>query len=333
MTKLTKKLRTLYNLTDKNSSLNDFANSILNRTLGMFEYTGLPDSLPTTELEKRLQVNGHAIIFKYQGKLYVTTGGLSGQEKSPYNEPTKVIVNIPSLNLNQTLTINKNCVLIKNDDLMTGLLPTISKHGTLLLENDITMLLSSYNARIQTLISGGTDQTLDSARAYLNDIVDGNLGIVGENSFFQDLKTHNPQAQAKTQFSELIQYQQYLKSDLYNELGLSSLNNMKKERMNIDEVNANNDNIYPYVDSMLKNRQDGIKMVNKLFNGNVAVDFSGTWKDKADKRNTPEPEQQTQPTQNSVDEPEQTQPTQPKQQTQPEQQTQPKQESKKKEEK
>ena len=36
----------------------------------MFEYTGLPDSLPTTELEKRLQVNGYATIFKYQGKLY-----------------------------------------------------------------------------------------------------------------------------------------------------------------------------------------------------------------------------------------------------------------------
>lgn len=308
--KLTKKLKTLYNLTDKTSSLFDFSNSILNRTLGMFEYTGLPDSLPTAELEKRLQVNGYATVFKYQGKLYVTTGGLSGQEKSPYNQPTKVVVNVPSLNLNQTLTINNNCVLIKNDDLMAGLIPTISKHGTLLLENDITMLLSSYNARITTLISGGTDQTIDSAKKYLNDIIDGNLGIIGENSFFQDLKAHNPQAQAKENFADLIQYQQYLKSDLYNELGLSSLNNMKKERMNQDEVNANNDNIYPYVDSMLKNRQDGLKMVNKLFNGNIAVDFSGTWKDKADNRNTPE--QNTKP--NSVDEPK---PEQTTQQTQP----------------
>ena len=93
--------------------------------------------------------------------------------------------------------------------------------------------------------------------------------------------------------------------------------------MNIDEVNANNDNIYPLVDDMLKNRMDGIKMVNKLFNGNIQVDYSGTWKDKADNRNTPDQPEQPKQEQNTVDNPQQ--PEQPKQQ---EQQEQPKQEQK-----
>ena len=149
------------------------------------------------------------------------------------------------------------------------------------------------------------------------------MGIIGENAFFNDLKTHNAQSAAKQDISQLIQLQQFYKSDLYNELGLSSLNNMKKERMNIDEVNANNDNIYPYVDGMLRNRMKGIDMVNKLFNGNINVDFSSTWKDKADNRNTPKEEP------NKVDEPKQE--PEPKQETKEETKVEPEQKEEKSE--
>ena len=297
--KTDKKQAKLYQITNKEQSLYDFTLSILNRTLGMFEYSNLPETLPQVEIEKRLQTKGHATIYQYKNKLYVTTGNLNGQELSPYNEPTYVNINVPAFNLSQRLEIGKQCVVIYNDDMKTGLIDTINKHGTLMLENEITMLLSTYNARIQTLISAGTDQTINDAQKYLNQIIDGNLGIIGENAFFNDLKTHNAQSTAKQDISQLIQLHQFYKSDLYNELGLSSLNNMKKERMNIDEVNANNDNIYPYVDGMLRNRMEGIKMVNKLFNGNIEVDFSSTWKDKADNRNTPKEET------NKVDEPKQ----------------------------
>lgn len=310
--KTNKKQAKLYQITNKENSLYDFTLSILNRTLGMFEYSNLPETLPQVEIEKRLQTKGHATIYQFKNNLYVTTGNLNGQELSPYNEPTYVNINVPAFDLSQRLEIGEQCVVIYNDDMKTGLLDTISKHGTLMLENEITMLLSTYNARIQTLISAGTDQTINDAEKYLNQIINGNLGIIGENAFFNDLKTHNAQSSAKQDMAQLIQLQQFYKSDLYNELGLSSLNNMKKERMNIDEVNANNDNIYPYVDGMLRNRMEGIKMVNKLFNGNIEVDFSSTWKDKADNRNTPKEET------NKVDEPKQ----------EPEQKEEPKEETK-----
>lgn len=286
--KTIKKQAQLYQITNKQKSLYDFTLGILNRTLSMFQYQGLPESLPQSVLEKQLQISGYSVIFKVGQDLLCTVAGLSGQEKNPYNEPTSAIINVPALNFNKTLTINKDCVLIKNDDLKVGLMPTICKHGTQTIENEITMLLADYNARIQTLISAGTDQTIQDAQNYINQIIDGNLSVISENSFYQDLKTHNPSQNAKENFQDLIAYQQFIKSDLYNELGLSSLNNMKKERLITSEVDDQTDQIYPYVDNMLRNRKNGIEMVNKLFNGKVAVDFSSTWKDKADQRNTPE---------------------------------------------
>lgn len=316
--KTNKKQAQLYQITNKRESLTDYANSIFNRTLSMFEYKNLPDTLPQAELEKQLQANGYAVVFKYNDQLYSTSASLAGQDKSPYNQPTQAIINIPALNFNQTLTINKDCVLIKNDDLQVGLLPSILKHGTLAIENEITMLLADYNARIQTLISAGTDQTIQDAQKYINQIIDGNLSIVGENAFYQDLKTHNPSQNSKENFQDLIAYAQFIKSDLYNELGLSSLNNMKKERLITSEVDSESDQIYPYVDNMLRNRKDGINMVNKLFNGKIQVDFGSTWKDKANQRNTPR-QQQAEPTQST----EPTQPTEPTQTTEPTQPTKP----------
>ena len=322
--KTNKKQAQLYQITNKRQSLTDYANSIFNRTLSMFEYKNLPETLPQAELEKQLQVHGYAVVFKYNDQLYSTSASLTGQDKSPYNQPTQAIINIPALNFNQTLTINKNCVLIKNDDLQVGLLPSILKHGTLAIENEITMLLADYNARIQTLISAGTDQTIQDAQKYINQIVDGNLSIIGENAFYQDLKTHNPSQNSKETFQDLIAYEQFIKSDLYNELGLSSLNNMKKERLITSEVDSESDQIYPFVDNMFRNRKDGINMVNKLFNGKIQVDFGSTWKDKADQRNTPrqqstEQTQSTEPTKPT----EPTQPTEPTEPTQPTEQTQP----------
>ena len=277
----------------------------------MFAYTGLPDTVDRAVLEKHLQLYGYVVFFKYNNKLYFTKAGLTGSEKSPYNEPTEALVNVPALGINQRLTLNKNAVLVQNDDLRTGLLSYIKKSGTLLIENEITMLLNSYNDRIQSLITAGSDQSIAAANQYLNNIINGNLGTIAENSFLKDITVHNAQSNGKIDFSDLIQYQQYLKSDLYNMLGLSSLNNMKKERMNSLEVQANDDNVYPFVDSMLSNRKQGFEMVNKLFNGDIQVDFNGAWKDKAENRTNSnanqvdEPVNQTQP--DEPNEPERTQ--------------------------
>ena len=313
--KTSKQLAQLYPITNKQQNLTDFINSVYNRTLSMFAYTGLPDTVDRATLEKYLQFYGYVVFFKYNNKLYFTKAGLTGNEKSPYNEPTEALVNVPALGINQRLTLNKNAVLVQNDDLRTGILQYIKKSGTLLIENEITMLLNSYNDRIQSLITAGSDQSIAAANQYLNNIINGNLGTIAENSFLKDITVHNAQSTGKIDFSDLIQYQQYLKSDLYNMLGLSSLNNMKKERMNSLEVQANDDNVYPFVDSMLSNRKQGFEMVNKLFNGNIQVDFNGAWKDKAENRTNSnanqvdEPKEPTEPdrTQNEPNEPERTQ--------------------------
>ena len=108
----------MINLTDKKALLKQFKENQLNKSLTMFEWQNLPNTLPMVELEKMLQINGYAIIAKYKGDVYAFNGGFAGQD--PYNRPTQVIINNPALKLNTTYTINEDCIVIKNDDMKQG---------------------------------------------------------------------------------------------------------------------------------------------------------------------------------------------------------------------
>ena len=120
--------RKLYDLADKETSLYDFYNQTLNKSLRIFSYTDLP--VPAIEFEQQLQTSGYTVVFKYQDKIYCNTGSLMGQDKSPYGEPTQAIINIPALGLSKTFDLETEAVLVTNDFLQVGLKPLILSKGT-----------------------------------------------------------------------------------------------------------------------------------------------------------------------------------------------------------
>ena len=261
--------------TEKEKQIRAFTHSMLNKTLTMFEYTGLPDSLPAVELEKQLQQNGYSVIAKYDNNLYAFQAGFSGQDV--YYRPTQAIITNPALKFNATLDLNTDCILIKNDDMQRGLLYFYKHYGRLLAENEITMLLTDYNLRMPSLISANDDNTIENAQAYLSDIVEGKVGVIGESKLFDSLKVQPTADKGSSNFSDMYGYQQYLLATLNNEIGLATNNNMKKERLTTNEVDVNQNATYPLIDNMLRNRQEAVSKINALFGTNITVKFSSIW--------------------------------------------------------
>ena len=208
----------------KDELLTSQINYLLAKTNQIFDYENLPDTIPKRELELILQTEGYVSIQKINNQLYAMTGGLGGVPNE-YNEPTQIIITNPYLKYNKTLTINKDCVIIKNDAMRQGLLPLFKKYCGLLTENTITMRLAIINNRIQQLISASDDKTEKSANLYIQKIIDGELSIVGENAFFDGVKMQNS-PQSSNQLSQIIELEQYLKASLYNEIGLNANFNM-----------------------------------------------------------------------------------------------------------
>lgn len=263
-------------LTDKHKLLKQFKNNQLNKSLTMFEWSNLPDTIPAVELEKMLQINGYAVLAEYQGKLYAFQAGFSGQD--PYNQPTKAIVNNPALKNNTTYTIGEDCIVIKNDDMKQGLNGIYEYYGQRLIENQITMLMTDYNLRMPFTISSSDDQTTQSAKMYLKKIIDGSLGVIGEQKLFKALSVTPTNSKQTATFADLYGYQQFIIAQLNNTIGLATNNNMKRERLTTNEIEVNKNASYPLVDNMLKNRQQAVDAINEMFNTDISVEYSSIWR-------------------------------------------------------
>ena len=262
---------------DKDTALQDFIQTNLDRTQQIFSYAGLPDSLPQDELENILQRNGHCLIAKVNGELYAFDGSFGG-EPDVYNRPTQYIVANPALQHFKTYTIGEDCVLMKNDYHSIGLMPLIQKYGVLMLDTEISLNTIAVLSRITMLPSAPDDRTKASADLFVKKIMDGDFSVIGSNAFFEGLKLHTSTTTNGNIVNQIVELMQYYRGTFYNELGLQANFNMKREHLTADEVAMNIDTLLPFVENMYNERVRAVSAINELFGAEIVVDYNGAWK-------------------------------------------------------
>lgn len=285
---------------NKTVSVRKYVWTMLNRTNQMFEYTGLPETIPKEILELYLQINGQCCITEVGGNLFALPGGLGGPP-DPYYRPTLYIAAIPGLrdgdhSFSKSMKISNHldpfspvdysgeCILVKNDTLMEGMLYMLSRYATQLTENDISIRSAQINARAHVNITAETDSEAVSARAYLNALEAGKLEIIMGKAMMDSLNVQNISMNSANVIIQLIELQQYLKASWYNEIGLNANFNMKREYQSEEELQANTDVLLPLVDNMLECRKLAIEAVNKKYGTSISVDKNSSWENKQQER-------------------------------------------------
>ena len=268
---------------DKGMLLSSYIRYFLARLQSMFIYEGLPDTIPQKWLENYLLVNGSCVWVKNGDDLIVTRAGIGGKP-DVYYIPTECIVANPYMNQvdgNRTYTRDVDCVLMVNDTYAQGLLPLLKKYCSMLVENEITMSIADIMARATIILSAADDNTKESAELFIKHLLEGKLDVIGESPFLvgnQDRAlTVNQLSNSAAILTDLIEYQQYIKAGLYNELGLQSNYNMKRESINSGESQLNEDMLHPLIDNMLTERQQALEKVNSMFDTNITVRFNSAW--------------------------------------------------------
>lgn len=269
---------------------------MFNRTNNIFHYEGLPKTIPARNLELYLQMNGLTGIAKVNGELYALVGGFGG-EPNAYYEPTIYTVANPYLNYNAMLKNEKDCVVIYNDSTRFGLRDLNILYASLLAENKITMRLADINLRSMFLISAPDDRTKKSADAFIENLEKGKMSTVGESQFFDGVKVNPTQSSYSNTLTDLIEYEQYLKASWFNDLGLDANYNMKRESLNSNESQMNDDALIPLVEDMLIQRKTGIEKVNEMFGTKITVELNSIWKKNQQLivEGSPEEEPETEP--------------------------------------
>ena len=264
------------NIYTKDLALNNFIDNMLIKCNQMFIYKNLPDSVPKRVLEKMLMENGYCIFTKHNDKFVILNGGLGG-ELNEYYEYTQCIVSNPYLKLEKTFNLGADCVLIRNDCRMCGLIPLLSKYAVLCGDCEMSINMLTNTLRTQVILSAGDNKTKESADLFIKRLIDGEFSTIGENGFLDGVKVHNITTNANY-IQQFVELNQYLKASAYNEIGLDANFNMKRERLTVNEVELNTSILIPMADDMLEQRKIAVAEINKMYGLNIEVDLSSVWK-------------------------------------------------------
>lgn len=234
------------------------------------------------------------LILYTQGKVCFLRGDLIGENDTQllslnctradtpdvYYIPRKVLVVNPRLKKSYNITPGEKCEVVylseadkyNLSEINGGLYSLIERTAVMLADNDISINTAQKNTRLVNLVGADTQNTVDSIRAAICSMYEGDPTIVVKSSLIDKLQgVPIIQNQTNHNLIELIEVQQYILSHFYEQIGICTHDQMKRERLITAEINDNLDLAFLNVDDILISLQEGLQRVNDMFGTNITA--------------------------------------------------------------
>ena len=247
-----------------NTTFQKYYNQFTLLALNMFEWENLPDGIETRHIEKPLIEHGYSFFYNDNDFGFVclpcTVVGFN-----IYNEPTKVTIN--NQLIHKTMDIDEG-VLILNNDLRTGLYQIIINYASRLSEIETSINTNIYQQKYPFIVECSKDNEY-SVRQMLKNIHENEPYILVKKKLdLMDIKIDGLSVPYVA--DKLLEDKKKIENELLTLFGLNNVAD-KKERLIVDEANANNDYINRNVDLLYKNRKIACNEINKKFGLNISV--------------------------------------------------------------
>lgn len=264
---------------DKEKIVQSYMKQLFERTNMIFEYEGLPETIPKVDYQLIKQTFGSATISEVNGKLYAFYGALGG-ELNEYYHPTISIVTNPYLKLSKNYVIDEDCIVIKNDLFYAGLWDINRKYAELLTECDISIRKCLMNIRIDNVVVSEDNSTDASIKEFFDAVKQGKFAHITTKKFMEDtlIQIHEVASKSSNPLKDLIEMRNYIDSDWYITFGLNANYNMKRESLTDAETNVDDKTLIPLIQQMFDCEKEGWKKVNEKYGTNVVVKLSPVWK-------------------------------------------------------
>ena len=245
-------------------------------------FDGIPETVDETFFKLVLYTQGKVCFLRGdlidEGQELLALNCSRATEPNVYYIPSQVLVTNPRLKKSYNLKWGKECEVVylseadkyNLTELNGGLFNLIERTATMLADNDISINIAQKNTRLVNLVSGDTQNTVDSIKAVIASMYEGDPTIVVKSSLIDKLQgVPIIQNSTNNNLIELIQVQQYILSHFYEQIGLTTHDQMKKERLITAEVNDNIDLAIFNIDDILESIQEGLQRVNAMFDTNI----------------------------------------------------------------
>lgn len=253
-----------------NATYIQYFNRLVELSVSMFEWQGLPETVDPRYLELHLFQNGSMVYFRDEvmgdlcldcianGQFDVYGNPISRRAYSSYNQYQK--------KLNES-----DSVIIWNNYLHQPSVLDVKMFAKRLYNLDRIIDVNANAQKTPVLVQGTEKQRLTLVNLYKE--FNGNAPFIfgDKNLDLNSLKAINTNAPYVA--DKLYQ----LKTQIWNEaltyLGISNLNIQKKERMITDEVQRNQGGTIASRYSRLEARREATDKINRMFGTDISVDY------------------------------------------------------------
>lgn len=246
--------------------LNEFTNLAINR----FSWENLPVGLTSEHLEYLLISHGQLMCFNddMNGTLILPCFGTT--DINVYGLPTEYNVYAENGKYDKKISIDDG-VIIRNNPLGTSDFPTLEVFAKRIDDVEMTQDVNLFQQCIPKLVLGDEDSKL-TMKNLIEQIKNYKFAIFGKKSLVNNISTSDVLDTSSPYILDKLQQQKTdLKNELLTYLGINNNNNVKKERMIVDEVNANNEYTSINLDLMYDLRKKACKEINEKFGLNISV--------------------------------------------------------------
>lgn len=271
-----------------------YYNALLHLCYSIFEFENLPDTWDRDYMLNQLFIRGGFCVC--QTELGVLPLMCSTSYYNVYNKPTKCLIANNVLGSFEK-TIGVDCVYVNlgwEFDSFINLNMAINMYAGKLANCDGAIATNLLNSRVSLLFMGSDNSEITSMKQAYDKFTAGDPAIFLKTKstinkpdlFFNNVKN-----------TYIVDELQDSKDDIYNEfltyIGIKNANTDKRERLNVDEVNVNNQSTSSHVYSWYYNVKKEIDRVNDMFGLDIKVRLNQPAQEREVSKDEPEQPNET----------------------------------------
>lgn len=250
-------------------------NTLVERVINIFEWKNLP--FKQKEIEILLTFVGFCGVTKSKkAELMAVYGSMSGVTNYPDQFTTFTYATPLESGMR---TIDKDIVVIDNNQIRLPLIDIINSYSTLLAHTDLSLQAILINSRATGLVTAKTQAQVDSIASWYSSLENGKTLAVLDGKSFESLmddegiKVVPMNYPSAMTIDSYYQIRENLLKSFYSEIGINSMRD-KRERVVEAELDTNLNRILFNIDDMLKSRKDACMKINSIFGTNISVDYN-----------------------------------------------------------
>lgn len=282
-------VKNLYDVASVAEGFDYWFYKLLNYCLGIYQYTGLPESLPGREILMNLLITGHAVIFEDKGELVTTRTEIYGFDK--YYRPIEATFGNVKI-FSRKLKFGENAEIVyltriqgnvlTQQEVDSGLLTFIKRYARLLADVESSIDIYAVNTRYTSYPVGSTDQVRQSIEAFYNSIALGRPAVITDERILEAFRNVDITGQrGRDSVNDLLIARDKLLSMFFRDIGVKFEQEQKKAQLTEDEVTADEQLLLLNVSDMLEVQREGLERVNRHFGTNIGVKLNPAYDRKS----------------------------------------------------